>query len=115
MVRVINDLVRYLTGAGGGGREGGRAVMYTFPLPPELMQHRLGSEPKCGMALEPMMPSAEEGPDPELAYMTRRSWVCAAVTAPLMAVAMMGMFPWLQLLLASPVVLWGGFPFFVRF
>src|SRR3970282_27678 len=85
---------------------------------------------KCGMALEPMQPTAEEGPDPELADMTRRFWIGAALTLPVFAIAMAGLLPWpglvhwlhanmaalnwVQLVLPTPFVLCCGCPFFER-
>ena len=100
---------------------------YTCPMHPEVRQMGPGSCPKCGMALEPVMASADE-PNPELAEMTRRFWIAAALTLPLLAVMVAEMLPgrpghevlagragaWLQMALATPVVLWGGWPFFVR-
>src|SRR5262245_12699178 len=61
---------------------------YTCPMHPEIVRDGPGSCPKCGMALEPMSISADEGPDPELASMTLRFWVCAFLTSPLFAVSM---------------------------
>ncbi|HEX7512968.1 MAG TPA: YHS domain-containing protein, partial [Candidatus Methylomirabilis sp.] len=89
---------------------------YTCPMDPEVRQRGPGACPKCGMALEPEMPSAAEEENPELAYMQRRFWVSLALTAPLMVIAMAGMHgaTWPQLLLATPVVIWGGSPFFQR-
>jgi len=91
---------------------------YTCPMHPEIVRDGPGSCPKCGMALEPISVSAAEGPDPELADMTRRLWVCALLTAPLVVLAMTSMHgsssTWIQLALATPVVLWGGRPFFAR-
>ncbi|HEY3227311.1 MAG TPA: heavy metal translocating P-type ATPase [Planctomycetota bacterium] len=91
---------------------------YTCPMHPEIVRDGPGACPKCGMALEPMSVSAAEAPDPELADMTRRLWVCALLTAPLVVLAMTSMHgsssTWIQLALATPVVLWGGWPFFVR-
>jgi Cu+-exporting ATPase len=95
---------------------------------PEIVRDAPGSCPICGMALEPRTPTAEEGPDPESRDMTRRLWVGTALSVPLIAGAMVEMLPgnplshvisprtlaWLQLVLATPVVLWGGWPFFVR-
>ena len=81
------------------------------------------------MALEPLVPTAAEETNPELADMTRRFWVCAALTAPLLLLAMAAMIAgqscaaersgsaaaaWIEFFLATPVVLWGGWPFFVR-
>jgi Cu+-exporting ATPase len=104
----------------------GKDAWYTCPMDPQVRQKGPGACPICGMALEPMEPMAEEGPNPELVDMTRRFWVSAAFTVPLLLIAMGGMIPplhgilegrWmaeLQLLLATPVVVWGGFPFLVR-
>jgi P-type Cu+ transporter len=105
----------------------GTDVWYTCPMHPEVRQKGPGACPKCGMALEPVEPaSAEEAPNPELVDMTHRFWVSVALTVPLLLIAMGGMVPslkpvlfgrwvaWVQLALATPVVLWGGRPFFVR-
>ena len=72
---------------------------YTCPMDPEVRQRGPGACPKCGMALEPEMPSAAEEENPELAYMQRRFWVSLALTVPLMVIAMVGMHTtsWLQL------------------
>jgi len=99
---------------------------WTCPMHPEVIRDDPGSCPICGMALEPMSPSANHGPNLELIDMTRRMWVGAALSAPLLFLEMgahIGLVPmalhgplgqWLQLLLASPVVLWAGWPFFER-
>ena len=97
---------------------------------PEVVQDHPGACPKCGMALEPMMPTADEGPDPELIDMQRRFWIAAALALPVFLIAMGSMLPgtglmawlhhhmaalnWLQLALATPVVVWCGWPFFQR-
>src|SRR5213594_4315841 len=101
--------------------------IYTCPMHPEVRQKGPGFCPKCGMALEPEAPTTDEGPNAELMDMTRRFWVSVVLTLPLLALAMAEMFDpalvqslptplrlWGQLLLAAPVVLWGGWPFFVR-
>jgi P-type Cu+ transporter len=102
---------------------------YTCPMHPEIVRPGPGSCPICGMALEPRTVTAAAEENPELRDMTRRFWVSLALTAPLMAIAMSAMFwemplhhvlpgaalPWLELALATPVVLWGGWPFFQRF
>src|SRR5688572_28856331 len=94
-------------------------AQYTCPMHPEIVQVGPGSCPKCGMALVPME-SAEED-DSELRDLTRRLWVSAALSAPLVLVAMAPMLGWgrshqlLELALATPVVLWGGWPFFRKF
>lgn len=88
---------------------------YTCPMHPEILQIGPGSCPICGMALEPRTVSMDEGPNPELIDMTRRMWISTALTLPLVMGAMSGVLPqWFQLALATPVVLWGGWPFFVR-
>jgi Cu+-exporting ATPase len=101
-------------------------TIYTCPMHPQIRQVGPGSCPICGMALEPEMVSAESGPNPELADMTRRFWVGLVLAVPVMALEMGGHLTglhrldgqetsnWLQLVLATPVVLWCGWPFFVR-
>jgi Cu+-exporting ATPase len=95
---------------------------YTCPMHPEIVQDGPGSCPKCGMALVPMTPGAGEEDDHELRDMTRRFWVSAALSVPLVVIAMAPMIgfaalhlPTLELVLATPVVLWGGWPFFRKF
>ena len=102
-------------------------IEYTCPMHPEIVRSDPGHCPICGMALEPRTVTAEED-NPELRDMTRRFWISLALTAPLLAIAMGSMLwprlsvgtpltsflPWLELLLATPVVLWGGWPFFQR-
>ena len=98
---------------------------YTCPMHPEIVRPEPGACPICGMALEPRIVRAEAEEDPELKGMTRRFWVGAALLVPLLALSMGVMYlaphvipprlmPWLQLALASPIVLWGGWPFFHR-
>jgi Cu+-exporting ATPase len=93
---------------------------YTCPMHPEIRQTGPGSCPICGMALEPVNPGAQQTANPELAVMTRRFWVGMILTAPILGIEMAGDFMsprraiWLQLLLASPVVLGAGWPFFER-
>lgn len=101
-------------------------VEYTCPMHPEIVQIGPGTCPKCGMALEPMEVSLEDTEDPELIDMRRRFWISAALTLPVFILAMAEMFPgfshivspsvsiWIQFILATPVVLWGGFLFFER-
>ena len=100
---------------------------YTCPMHPEIVRAEPGSCPICGMALEPRTVTIE-GDNPELRDMTRRFWISLTLTAPLLAIAMGSMLwphaftaspwnwglPWLELLLSTPVVLWGGWPFFQR-
>ncbi len=106
----------------------GVVTIYTCPMHPEIQQNGPGSCPKCGMALEPMMPSVGEEKNHELVDMTRRFWVSAALTIPSVLLAMSEMIPgqpvqhwfsgrlstWVQFILATPVILWGGWPFFQR-
>jgi Cu+-exporting ATPase len=88
---------------------------YICPMDPEVLSDRPGPCPICGMALEPRSLSLDQGPNPELVDMQRRFVVCAILTLPLLVGAMtMRMPDWMQLALATPVVLWGGAPFFHR-
>lgn len=101
-------------------------TQYTCPMHPEIVRDAPGNCPICGMALEPITVSIDDSPNQELADMTRRFWISAVLTVPLLALAMGEMIPavsrsvpegWsgiIQLVLASPVVLWGGWPFFMR-
>ncbi len=102
-------------------------VIYTCPMDPEVRQVGPGACPKCGMALEPLEPAAEEGPNPELTGMRRRFLWSAVLTAPILAMMISDWLPghaletWLggwvvplQFALATPVVFWGGAPFFER-
>ncbi|MEI8717642.1 heavy metal translocating P-type ATPase [Mesorhizobium sp. ISC11] len=105
-----------------------KGTQYTCPMHPEIVRDKPGSCPKCGMALEPMgIPTGDEGPNPELVDFTRRFWVSAALSVPLLVIAMAPMLGltfqafvdertkvWLELALASPVVLWAALPFFHR-
>jgi Cu+-exporting ATPase len=104
------------------------ADRYICPMHPEISQDHPGSCPICGMALEPDVVSADDKEDPELKMMSRRFWICAALTLPIFVIAMSDMIPnqplqrvvsmrtliWIQFVLATPVVLWGAWPFFVR-
>lgn len=103
------------------------AVEYTCPMHPEIRQRGPGACPICGMALEPVMVTADTGPSPELADMTRRFWLGLVLAVPVVVLEMGGhvipgmrqvvsasMSTWLQLVLATPVVLWAGWPFFTR-
>ena len=92
---------------------------WTCPMHPEIERAGAGTCPICGMALEPRAIGAADGDNPELADMARRLGVSAALVAPLLVIAMTGLVPaaaraWVELALAAPVVLWGGWPFFVR-
>jgi copper-(or silver)-translocating P-type ATPase len=96
---------------------------YSCPMHPEVRQIGPGSCPKCGMALEPVMPTAEVEHNPELADFRRRFWWTLPLTVLVVIIAMSGgafdgllggARPWVELALATPVVLWAGWPFFVR-
>jgi len=101
---------------------------YTCPMHPEIIRDGPGSCPICGMALEPLVASLEEEENHELKDMTRRFWIAVVLTIPVLALGMselipgqplqrlmpMSMLQWVQLILATPVVLWAGWPFFVR-
>jgi Cu+-exporting ATPase len=101
-------------------------TVYTCPMHPEVRQIGPGSCPICGMALEPVVATADAGPSAELVDMRRRFWIGLALTVPVFVLEMGGHLlgltdiirqqtsNWLQLLLATPVVLWAGWPFFVR-
>jgi Cu+-exporting ATPase len=105
-----------------------KAAIYTCPMHPEIRQQGPGNCPICGMALEPLEVTAEAGPNPELVDMTRRFWIGLVLTVPIVVLEMGAHFPglglhhlvsprtsvWLQFLLGTPVVLWAGWPFFVR-
>src|SRR5580704_14655501 len=102
-----------------------KEIRYTCPMHPEIVQFAPGSCPICGMALEPMDAFAELGEDPEYDSMLRRFWVSAALSLPVLLIAMLGdalhlpfsppVRNWVEFVLATPVVLWGGWPFFQRF
>ena len=103
-------------------------TIYTCPMHPEIRKDAPGNCPICGMTLEPLVASTDEQGNPELAYMTRRFWVGLVLTIPVLALEMGSHFPglmlhqyidpkvalWVQFILASPVILWGGYPFFER-
>ena len=103
-------------------------IEYTCPMHPQIIRDAPGSCPICGMALEPRTVSLDEEENHELVDMRRRFWVSAVLSIPVFAIGMSDFIPgmplerlasmtvwsWIQLALASPVVLWGGWPFFVR-
>ena len=103
------------------------SVEYICPMHPEIVRSEPGNCPICGMALEPREITVE-ATNPELVAMTRRFWISAVLTVPLVAIAMSrmllpesfgglisgGTLSWVEFLLATPIVLWGGWPFFVR-
>ncbi|HKV16085.1 MAG TPA: heavy metal translocating P-type ATPase [Reyranella sp.] len=101
-------------------------IIFTCPMHPEIRQVGPGSCPICGMALEPAEITLDQGPNEELVDMARRLWIGGALTVPVVALDMGGHFfnlhsllphgllPWIELVLATPVVVWAGWPFFVR-
>ncbi len=134
LARFRDDPARYLTDAPAGdsqlpGPAAASARRFTCPMHPQIVRDAPGSCPICGMALEPMTPSADDDAEnTELRDMQRRFWVSAALALPLVVLVMSDMIPgrplehvvspslfaWVQMALATPVVLWGGWPFFVR-
>jgi Cu+-exporting ATPase len=133
--RFKNEPEKFLAAPGTAGMEhkpapvviaaAAKNARYTCPMDPEIVQIGPGTCPKCGMALEPMDIVAEEQADPEYESMRKRFWVSVALSAPLLVLSMFGEMLGLhlepgtrnaiELLLATPVVLWGGWPFFQRF
>ncbi|HTM74633.1 MAG TPA: copper-translocating P-type ATPase, partial [Pseudolabrys sp.] len=122
--KFVNDPQKYL-----GNRElesVPEGTIYTCPMHPEIRQVGPGSCPICGMALEPEIASADTGPNPELVDMRRRFWIGLVLSLPVLALEMGGhltnlhmllgktLSNWIQFALATPVVLWAGWPFFVR-
>lgn len=104
-----------------------KGAVYTCPMHPEIREDHPGSCPKCGMALEPIAPGSDDGPNPELADMRRRMWVSSALAVPTLVLTMlvpfvpswdaaipMAVSQWIQFALATPVVLWAALPFFQR-
>jgi Cu+-exporting ATPase len=105
-----------------------KEAVYTCPMHPEIRQVGPGACPKCGMGLEPATAAAEEGPNPELVSMSRRFWISVILAAPIViidmgqhmvpkllaSIASAETFTWIEFALAAPVVLWCGWPFFVR-
>jgi len=123
------DPMHYLSGAHRNvAAHAPTGAMFTCPMDPEIIQEGPGTCPICGMALEPMgVPAGDEGPNPELIDFTRRFRIGATLTLPLLVIStgpMAGLpvrdwlgdgtATWLKLVLAAPVILWAGWPFFVR-
>lgn len=105
--------------------KGGKNVEYTCPMHPQIRQMGPGNCPICGMALEPLIATGETGDSPELRDMTRRFWIGTILTLPVLVLEMGSHVfnlhllaaqasNWVQLVLATPVVLWAGWPFFHR-
>ncbi len=139
LTRFKADPESFLKPRGEGSKPAASDALYTCPMHPEVVQHGPGACPKCGMALEPMTVSADDGPNPELVDMTRRFWIATAIGAPVFILAMADMFGvfrgwhstvflgdttvevhpmtvinWIGLVCSTPVVVWAGRPFFER-
>ncbi len=124
--KFIGDPARYLNPESRASPAVPEGTIYTCPMHPEIRQPGPGSCPICGMALEPEIVSSDTQPNPELLDMTRRFWIGLVLTLPVFALEMgghlTGLHQWLgqqtsnwsQLVLATPVVLWAGWPFFER-
>lgn len=120
------DPAKYLAKDKASAPQTPEGTIYTCPMHPEIHQVGPGSCPICGMALEPEVASLETGPNPELADMTRRFWIGGALALPAVVLEMGGhlagphnwidptLSNWIQLVFATPVVVWAGWPFFVR-
>lgn len=123
--KFATDPAKYLYKANAPAEELPPGTIYTCPMHPEIRQLGPGSCPICGMALEPDVTTADSGPNPELADMTKRFWIGLVLALPVFALEMGSHLVnlhivsqttsnWIQLALATPVVLWAGWPFFVR-
>ncbi|WP_276516771.1 heavy metal translocating P-type ATPase [Sphingopyxis granuli] len=125
--KFVADPQRYLNKAAAPIAQDQPGTIWTCPMHPEVRQDHPGACPICGMALEPAMVTADEGPSAELIEMTRRFWIGLALSLPVLVLEMGGhLFPalhhlipmkasiWIQFALATPVVLWAGWPFFQR-
>jgi Cu+-exporting ATPase len=124
--KFIAEPARYLDKSERAPEPVPEGAIYTCPMHPEIRQEGPGACPICGMGLEPLLVTAEAGPNPELADMTRRLWIGLALSLPVLALEMGGHLTglhtvlarptsiWIQAALATPVVLWAGWPFFVR-
>jgi len=126
--RFTTEPARYLTPSAVAPQPAAGEALWTCPMHPQIVREAPGSCPICGMALEPLVPAAGEPANPELRDMTRRFWVGVALSLPLLAMAMTDHLAkpvldaliaprsavWIQLILATPAVLWGGWPFFRR-
>ena len=124
--KFIAEPTKYLTKSAKSAENIPEGAIYTCPMHPQIRQVGPGSCPICGMALEPVLATAEAGPNAELIDMSRRFWIGLILSLPVVALEMGGHLTgllhyvsqstsnWLQMILATPVVLWGGWPFFVR-
>ena len=126
--KFVADPLKYLEPRDAAAAAPVHGTIYTCPMHPEIRQNGPGSCPICGMALEPLIASADEPANEELIDMTRRLWIGAALTLPVFVLEMGGHIPglalhrfvppaiagWIEFVLSTPVVLWAGWPFFQR-
>ena len=123
--KFVAESQKYLADAPNAVSQAASSAIWTCPMHAQIRRPGPGNCPICGMALEPEAPSLDDAPNPELVDFTRRWWVSAVLSVPLLLLTMGAdlfglrlvspeMSPWLQLALASPIVLWAGAPFFVR-
>jgi P-type Cu+ transporter len=126
LAKFVAEPAKYLSSSPQQSSNVPEGAIYTCPMHPQIRQVGPGSCPICGMALEPVLATAEAGPNAELIDMKRRFWIGLVVTLPVVALEMGGHLTglthylsqstsnWIQMFLATPVVLWGGWPFFAR-
>jgi P-type Cu+ transporter len=126
LAKFAAEPAKYLDNAPAHAENVPEGTIYTCPMHPEIRQIGPGACPICGMALEPVLATADAGPNEELIDMTRRFWVGLVLSLPVVALEMGGHLTgllhyvsqstsnWIQMILATPVVLWAGWPFFVR-
>src|SRR6516165_5283104 len=126
--RFTTEPARYLTPSAVAPQPAAGEALWTCPMHPQIVRDAPGSCPICGMALEALVPAAGDAANPELRDMTRRFWVGVALSLPLLVMVMADHLAepaldaliaprsavWIQLILATPAVLWGGWPFFRR-
>ena len=123
--KFIADPGRYMAATPAPVAQAMEGAIWTCPMHPQIRRPGPGTCPICGMALEPEAPSLDDGPNPELVDFTRRWWVSAVLSVPLLILTMVtdlfklhlvspAISQWIQLALAAPIVLWAGAPFFVR-
>ena len=123
--KFVAEPQKYLADAPNAVSQAASSAIWTCPMHAQIRRPGPGNCPICGMALEPEAPSLDDAPNPELVDFTRRWWVSALLSVPLLLLTMgadlfglrlvsPAISPWLQLALAAPIVLWAGAPFFVR-
>ncbi|MES2021885.1 MAG: heavy metal translocating P-type ATPase [Pseudomonadota bacterium] len=123
--KFVGDPAKYLEPEADPVTASMQGATWTCPMHPQIHRDGPGTCPICGMALEPEQPSLDDAPNPELVDFTRRAWVAGILSVPLLALSMLAEMlgvhfvppawsPWIQLALTAPIVLWAGWPFFVR-